>query len=274
MLEKISVLKPDGFILDLEDSVPVALKEQARKNIIDKLESIETRRKIFVRINDLDSIFFIDDIRTTVGKKIFGFMVPKFESISKLELALDCIEFEEKKVGLFIGEKKLILMIESASGIFELDKLEKLGKKKNRVLALAIGWEDFSRDFMVFSEVSDSVLDYVRFQVLFFAKAFNWQAIDTVFKEFNNSVGLEELVLKVAGMGFNGKLAIHPSQIEIINRGFLPSEDDLTKMELILENRQRIEGAGAVNIGGIMYDPPHLKWAMKIKNYIEKIENI
>ncbi|MBU4293313.1 MAG: hypothetical protein KJ770_04600, partial [Actinobacteria bacterium] len=84
MLDKITMLNPDGFILDLEDSVPLSLKEKARQNISNQLESLRVNKKIFVRINELDSELYKNDIKATICKKIMGFMIPKFESIHRL----------------------------------------------------------------------------------------------------------------------------------------------------------------------------------------------
>jgi citrate lyase subunit beta/citryl-CoA lyase len=72
-------------------------------------------------------------------------------------------------------------------------------------------------------------------------------------------------------MGFSSKLAIHPSQIEMINSVFTPSDEEIKKAELILKHKEDIENNGAISIDGVMYDPPHLKWAQKIKNYLNKI---
>ncbi len=271
MLDKINMLKPDGFILDLEDSIPANQKEHARQNISRSLKNLTISKKIFVRTNDLDSQLYKNDIKETICEKVAGFVIPKFENILKLKEVINFVESEENKAGINAGSIKIILMIESARGIIELNKFEQLKENTSRIMALTIGWEDFSRDIMVFSEISEAMLDYIRFQILLFSKAYDCLAIDTIYKEFKDSVGLEKQVSKIAHMGFNGKLAIHPSQIEIINCGFLPSKVEFEKMNRLLENRQRIEKEGAVSINGVMYDPPHLKLALKIKEYIDNI---
>lgn len=271
MLDKIDVIGADGFILDLEDSVPINEKEISRRNISSKLKHLESPKKIFIRINDLDTDFYVDDIKSTLNEKIFGYMIPKFENIRKLKETIKLIEIEEERNNLTKGRINLILMIENPRGIIELSKLEDFGNKIDRIFALTIGLEDFTRNIVIFSSISEELLDYVRFQILLYAKAFNILAIDTIYKEFSDELGLENEVSKIVKMGFNGKLAIHPGQIGIINKGFLPSSEELNKMNLIIENRRRIENEGAISINGVMYDSPHLKWALKVRQYLDRL---
>jgi citrate lyase subunit beta / citryl-CoA lyase len=272
MLDKIDTIESDGFVLDLEDSVPISEKEISRRNISDKLKYLDSLKKIFIRINDLNTDFYIDDIKSTINEKIFGYMIPKFESIRKLKEIIELIEIEEERNNLIKGGINLILMIENPRGIIELGKLEDLGNKINRIFALTIGWEDFTRNIAVFSGISEELLNYVRFQVMLYAKTFNILVIDTIYSDFSNKPGLENEVSKIVKMGFNGKLAIHPLQVDTINKGFLPSSKEINKMNLIIENRKRIEEEGAISINGVMYDPPHLKWALKVKKYLDDLD--
>ena len=75
-------------------------------------------------------------------------------------------------------------------------------------------------------------------------------------------------------MGFTSKLAIHPVQVEAINSGFFPQDSDIEKMRLILSRRKDIEDHGAISINGVMYDPPHLRWAVKLKKYMDELNNL
>lgn len=273
ILNKINTLQPDGFILDLEDSVPFNQKIQARKNIRDKLEELDfnNKLKIFIRTNNLDTKFFQKDIEGTINTKIMGYMIPKFEDFNKLNVAIDFITMSEKRKNIPIGENKLILMIESPKGIAELNKLNNLSQ---RILALAIGWEDFTSNISVFTEITSEMLDFVRMTIVMHAKANQLLAIDTIYKNFTDDERLNLETLKAVKIGFNGKLAIHPRQIEIINSCFIPTDKEIAKMEIILKNKDRIEREGAININGIMYDPPHLKWAQNVSEYLNEIRRI
>ncbi|GAG93753.1 unnamed protein product [marine sediment metagenome] len=132
--------------------------------------------------------------------------------------------------------------------------------------------EDYYSNFSIFSEISPDILDFVRRNILINAKARNLLAIDTVYKSFKDVSGLKEETDKIVKMGFDGKLVIHPGQIEIINTSFTPTKEEIERMEVILENKDRIEKEGAISINGIMYDPPHLRWAQKVKDYLDRIK--
>jgi citrate lyase subunit beta / citryl-CoA lyase len=272
-INKIKILKSDAYILDLEDSVPLSKKIQARKNIKNKLEELnfDNNLKIFIRTNDPGTDHFKSDIEETINPKIMGYMIPKFENFNKLKDIINFITVNEKKKKISVGKMKLILMVESPKGIKELNKLNNLSK---RIIAITIGWEDFTSTISVFTEITQEMLDFVRMTILLYAKANKILAIDTIYNNFGNDDGLKSETLKIIKIGFNGKLAIHPRQIEIINSCFTPTEDEIKRMEIIMENKDRIVREGAININGVMYDPPHLKWALMIKEYLNKIRRI
>jgi citrate lyase subunit beta/citryl-CoA lyase len=274
MLDKIDVLNPDAFILDLEDSVPEFQKEKAReniKNILGKIDS-STKIKVFIRVNSLDSEYIDKDIEETINSKIAGYMIPKFDDFTKLGDAINLISEKEKEKNIEIGKIKLILMIENPKGIIELNRLYAINQLSQRIVALTIGWEDFTQSINVFSEITPDLLDFIRMTILLYAKASNLLAIDTIYKNFSDDEGLRSEAIKAVKLGFNGKLLIHPKQIDIINSCFAPTGEDIEKMEIILQNKDKIEKEGAINVNGIMYDPPHLKWAIKVKEYLSNIK--
>ena len=268
MLDKINMLLPDAFILDLEDSVAAENKEIARINISNKLESLEIKNKIiFIRLNDLDSNYVYKDIDSTISSKIYGYMIPKFENTDKLEEIIDYLSNKERKLKL-VSKLKLILMIESSKGLLELNKLNNLS---GRIIALALGAEDYLFSLSEFGMVLDTMVDFARKIIILHSKANGLLSIDTVFKDYKNNQSLKDELEKIKGMGFSSKLAIHPNQIDIINSGFTPSAEEIDKAEIILKHKKDIEKKGAISIDGVMYDPPHLKWAQKIKTYLDKI---
>lgn len=274
MLNKIDILNPDAFILDLEDSVPAFQKDRARENIKEKLEKMGSGagKELFIRANDLNSDFFYKDIEETIDPKIAGYMIPKFESFNKLNEAISLISKKEKEKNIKSGKIKLILMIENQRGIIELGNLDRHNHLLQRLAALTLGWEDFTKEIADFGEVAPELLDLIRMTLMLYAKANKLLAIDTVYRNFSDDEGLRRETIKISKLGFNGKLAIHPRQIDIINNCFIPSDEEIKKMEIILLNKGRIEKEGAINIDGVMYDPPHLKWALKIKEYLNKID--
>ena len=274
MINKIDALCPDAFILDLEDSVSEENKEIARINISNKLNSLVNQKKIiFVRVNDIESSHVYKDIESTINNKIEGYMIPKFERINQLKRVSEFILKKEKELN--IQQKiKLMLMIESPKGVIELRKLSLIEDEINtRIKVLVIGAEDYLFNLSVFGDISEDMVDYIRREIIIQAKAMECLAIDTVYRDFKNNQGLKKELEKIKAMGFNGKLAIHPVQIDIINSVFAPADEEIEKMMIILKHEEDFKRLGAINIDGVMYDPPHLKWAKKLKNYIDFIEN-
>ena len=268
MLDKMDILKPDAFILDLEDSVPEEYKDLARDNILEKLrESRQDGNNIFIRINEIDSRHVYKDIDKTIKLEILGYILPKFENTVQLKKIMDYISKKEKEYKI-PSEIKIILMIESSRGLLELDNN---GIISDRIIGLALGGEDYLFSLAVLGRISEDMLDFARKKIILHAKAEGILSIDTVYKDFKDIEGLKKELRKIVSMGFNSKLAIHPNQIDIINSAFTPSEEEIEKMKMVLRYKEKILSQGAININGVMYDLPHLKWSQKIKDYLDKI---
>jgi len=271
MLDKIDTVPADAFIMDLEDSVSSKNKDCARENIVQKLTELKGSNKIIiVRTNDLDSPEAARDMRDTVHSSLYGYMIPKFEDAARLKEFTGNLEAREKELGI---EKKLeiILMVESSRGLLELRNINRLQDKvlSKRITGLALGGEDYIESLTVARDITKDMIDFARKEIILFARGNNMLAIDTIYPDFKNTPGLKEDLKKAVSMGFTSKLAIHPAQVEIINSGFYPKNSDTKKMKLILSHRKDIEDLGAISIDGVMFDRPHLKWALKLKKYLD-----
>lgn len=266
MLAKIEALTPDAFILDLEDSVPLEQKQTARDNIAAYLKRTTGDTSIpplYIRCNDLDSNLWREDLGTTFHKNISGYVVPKFESTEKvIELQRTMAE-EENSRNIPVGTMAIILQIESMRGCRELFELNRTSFLR-RLKGLAFGGEDYLGSLSRFCEIDPEMLDYARKLIVLHARALDVPAIDTVYKNFRDAEGLKKESETVARMGFEGKLAIHPNQIEPINACFSPSSATLERARKILEIRDQIEQRGAIDAGGVMLDRAHLTWALEL----------
>jgi citrate lyase subunit beta/citryl-CoA lyase len=269
MLDNIISLDADAFILDLEDSVSSQNKQEARENISSILPGLkENKKTIFVRTNDAASSEAVKDLEETLSEDLEGYIIPKFEDMEVME------RFIRKLAGL---EKKrcikkitsLILMIESPRGAQELRRLA-LDKKKDigRFIGIALGGEDYMESLAISRQISKDVLENVRDEIIIFTRSQGILAIDTVYPEYMEEEGLRYELKKIISIGFTSKLAIHPSQINIINESFYPDAEDIKKMKLILSHEKEFGDKGAISIRGKMYDMPHFKWAKKLNDYI------
>jgi len=269
MLDKMGMLFPDAFILDLEDSVSTNNKEIARNNISNKLVSSDIKDKvILIRVNDLDSSHIYRDIDSTIGPGIYGYMIPKFEDSKKLEKIINYISEKETELKLDF-KLKLIIMVESAKGLLELNRTGE--KLFDRIIGIAFGAEDYLFGLSQFGTVSETMVDFARKTIILHSKANGLLSIDTVFRNYKDDQGLKDELEKIKGMGFSSKLAIHPDQIDIINSGLSPEAAEIEKARIILKYKKDIEDKGAISIDGVMFDLPHLKWAQKIEAYLGKM---
>lgn len=273
MLDKISGLDADAFILDLEDSVSSHNKEEARINISSMLPLLkESKKTIFVRTNEADSIEAERDMVMTISADLEGYIIPKFEDMGILERFVCKLEKLEKREAI-TKKTPIILMIESPKGVLELRRLGLEEKKdiNDRITGIALGGEDYRESLAISRQISKNALDPARNEIILFTRSQGLMAIDTVYPDFKDIKGFKTEIKNIISMGFTSKLAIHPAQIEIINGGFYPSETDIYKMELILSHKREFEDKSAINIDGKMYDMPHLKWAQKLNKYINDL---
>ena len=274
MLDKISGLDADAFILDLEDSVSSHNKEEARINISSMLPLLkESKKTIFVRTNEADSIEAERDMVMTISADLEGYIIPKFEDMGILERFVCKLEKLEKREAI-TKKTPIILMIESPKGVLELRRLGLEEKKdiNDRITGIALGGEDYRESLAISRQISKDILDPARNEIILFTRSQGLMAIDTVYPDFKDIKGFKTEIKNIISMGFTSKLAIHPAQIEIINGGFYPSETDIYKMELMLSHEREFGDKSAINIDGKMYDMPHLKWAKKLRNYINDLK--
>jgi len=273
MLDKIESIESDAFILDLEDSVSSQNKSQARQNI-SKVMSLPVKRgrAIGIRINELTSKESKKDLEETLISGLYCYMIPKFENIFILEEFIDQLKVFEKDRNIK-NITKIILMVESSKGILELRGLKPDSHKQifKRLIGIALGGEDYRESLTISREISRDVLDLARNEIILFASSYGLHAIDTVYPDFKDTQGLSIELDKIISLGFTSKIAIHPSQVGIIDKSFYPLEVDIERMELILSKKDEILKNGAISIGKTMYDMPHLKWALKLKEYINDL---
>ena len=239
---------------------------------IRKLPGLKDKKKtIFVRTNEAESNQAQKDIEGTYSPLMDGYVIPKFEDSNLLEGFIDRLKKLEDKEGA--QKTSLILMIESPAGVAELRRMSISEKKEitERLIGVTLGGEDYRESLAVSREISKDVLAPVRDEIVIFAHSRGILAIDTVFPDFTDDEGLRYELGKVVSLGFTSKLAIHPNQLSIINESFYPSQRDIDKAEMIMTHGKELEVKGAISIDGTMYDMPHLKWAKKLKKYIDEI---
>ncbi len=252
--------KPDGVILDLEDSVASAKKFEAAILVRNALRSVDFYgAERMVRINQIPK--GIDDLEYIVPHNVNLILVPKCESAKQIKLVNEKIEEISKKKKV---ENPIYLMpiIESALGII---KAYEIAIAAENVVALAIGLEDYTADLGVQRTKEGTESFFARCQIVNAAKSAGIQAIDSVFSDVSDMEALKQNVLESKSLGFDGMGCIHPRQIRIIHEYFAPNEKEIDKAKKIVNAFQVAaeKGLGVVSLGSKMIDPPVVKRAQR-----------
>ncbi len=257
----------DALILDLEDSVAPGQKAEARARVAHLLDDASPRAwSFFVRINALDSGLALDDLAAVVRPGLDAILIPKAngaEDIARFGHYLDAFE---TKAGIAVGTVKMaVVATETAKSMFALGSY---APAHPRLAALTWGAEDLAAALgATENRESDGGWTFpyqvVRAQCLFAASAAEVAPIDTIHADFRDLEGLERDCRRSRRDGFLGRMAIHPDQVETINRCYAPSEAEIAHARRIVEAFAANPGAGTLGIEGKMVDIPHLKAAQK-----------
>ena len=270
--------KVDVVMLDLEDSVPLDAKESARKNVIDSLLALDWQEKtVTYRINSLDTPFGYRDLLEVIeaaGHLLDSVVIPKVNHPGDIHFVcrmLDGIEMK-KDFSRPIG---IEASIESAQG---LECISATAKASDRLKTLIFGIADYSASIEArlvsisgHGEKEEKVYPGHRWnfemsRIVMAAKANGLMAIDAPYGNFKDPEGLQRSAAMACALGFNGKWAIHPDQIEIINQVFSPSKEDIARAEKVLAAYKQAEdeGHGAVAVEGRMIDRATIRLATQL----------
>ncbi|GGO99806.1 HpcH/HpaI aldolase/citrate lyase family protein [Stakelama pacifica] len=254
-IEKALGLGADALILDLEDSVVPAAKENARRAVAEALARPLRTVPLFVRINPLDSGMLSEDVMAARGAD--ALILPKAEGAESVR-ALDAVS----------GGVALILPIasETAAAVFQLGHYAEVA---DRLVGLTWGAEDLPAAIGASTSREPDgrftpPYEMVRALTLFGAHAAGVSAIDTVFPAFKDLDGLATYAERAARDGFNGMMAIHPSQVPVINAAFTPTPEAVAHARAVVAAFEAKPGVGALQLEGKMIDAPHLKQARRV----------
>lgn len=264
MLEKARDFDADVIMADLEDSVPPAEKLNARLMVKDMAPSLSRPgRKVMARLNSLDTGLTRDELSEVIGPHLYGISVGKIDSAWDIAECNRIATAVEREAGLEVGHLKLIPWIENSRAIMNVSEI---AKASPRIVALAFGAEDYTDDMEIRRTDGGEEVYFPRCVVAVAAKAAGMAALDSPYVKFRDPEGLQrdlELVLK---LGFVGKFAIHPGQLELINSMFGPRPEDVEYARRVMETWEQAEatGRGSTSLDGRMIDVPVVKRARNL----------
>src|SRR5690348_14974685 len=262
-VEKALSLDADAVILDLEDAVAVAEKKATRDAIVAGLAR-PRRQLLYVRVNAVDTEFCYGDLVAVVRPGLDGIVLPKVESAAGLATIDWLLAQLERERGLPVGSVDLIPIIETARG---LDRLGAILAGGSRVRRVAFGAGDFTLDVNMTWSRDEAELAHARATVVTASRAAGIEApLDTVWVDLSDPEGFAASAQRALGLGFQGKMCIHPDQIAVVNRIFTPSEADIafaTRVEAAFAQAEA-EGSAAIQLDGRFIDYPIVYRAQRV----------
>lgn len=245
----------DVTVLDLEDACAEADKDAARDFGRAALDG-PRRGLAYVRINALATGRAEADLQAVVGAGLDGVMLPKVEDGEALCAASDLIARLEQRCGLALGAVDLIPLIETAAGAADI---RRIASACPRVRRFAFGAVDFALDLGLQPGPEELELLPYRAALVLAARVEGLEPpIDAAWLGFEDLDAVHAAARRSKAMGFQGKLCIHPAQVDAVNAAFAPTETELARAERIVAAFQAAEakGSAAIAVDGELVDYP------------------
>ena len=246
----------DCMVFDLEDSVPATEKDAARLLVYHMIREHRPAGKyILVRVNGIYSEWIDEDLEAAVRARPDAIRIPKVEYPEEVTMIAQKISRIEQEAGIDVGSTELWCNIESYMGVFNAYEI---ATASDRVVALALGAEDFTASMRSQRTKEGAEIFYARNAVLMACRKAGVEAVDAVFSDINDIEGLKRDTALTKNLGFDGKTVVHPRQIDVVNSFFTPSSKEIryAKRVLAAVEEGKKQSKGAVTLDGSMIDKP------------------
>jgi citrate lyase subunit beta / citryl-CoA lyase len=260
----------DVLLIDLEDSVALDAKEEARRitaAFLSEQSKDAERPRLFVRVNGLTTGLIDADLDGVMRSAPDGIVLPKTVGGADVAHLGAKLAVREAEFGLEDGATWILAIgTENAAGVFALGTF---AGASHRLMGLTWGGEDLSADLGAEANRGEDgaytdPYRLARSLALLGAAAASVDAIDSVFTNFRDMAGLEAECQAARRDGFVAKMAIHPAQVPVINEAFTPSSEAVARAQAVIEAFKANPGAGVVGVNGEMLDRPHLLRAERL----------
>src|SRR3954466_6448985 len=277
MLAKGPTIPADMTFLDLEDAVSPLEKEAARPKVVDAIKNQDWGERVMcVRVNSWDTkwtTFDVIEVVGNAGERLEEIMLPKVQTAAEV-VAMDLLLTQvEIQAGLPAGHIGIEAQIETARGLINVNEI---GAASPRLETIILGPVDMSasmempglRGGLEIPEYPGDYFHYVLVQILMAGRANGLQVIDGPYVKVRDSDGFREFAMRAQILGYDGKWALHPDQVQILNELFSPTQEQFDKAWDILDTYEKAttEGdrRGAVMLGDEMIDEASRKVAVKL----------
>lgn len=268
-LEKAKSLPADVLLLDLEDSVAPEAKADARAQVAAAVkERGYGRREVIVRINALSTPWGGDDIDAAGAAGPDGMLAPKVESADQVR----ALNAAMSHAG-FARDATLWVMIETPRAILNIAEIA-AAARDTRLAVFVLGLNDLAKESRARAGATRAPFFAALSLAVTAARAEGLAAIDGVFNDIADAAGFEAECRQGLEFGFDGKTLIHPSQIEMANTVFAPTEEELTRARAVIAAFALPEnaGKGVIKVDGRMTELLHLEEAKRVVAVAEAIE--
>lgn len=259
MIRKSEELKPDAIIFDLEDAVLPDKKNEARETLQKSLRKIKTQGKeIIIRVNDINTEWFEKDIEI-VSEEVDAILIPKVQKGEDIKMVERKLHDVKKNKGI----KKEIFIMAMIERPLAILNIKEIVEATELLSALMFGPADLSKEMGC--ENSDETLLPLKIILIAGAKTKGLDVIDGPYFQIKDTEGLKNDCIRAKRYGFNGKQALHPVQIPVINQVFSPSKEEIERAKRIIEKFEKTveEGKGVAVLNGEVIERLHYEMAIK-----------
>ena len=270
-VEKVFGCGADHVILDLEDAVAKAEKVATRALVVEALKR-PRRGGGYVRVNAFNTEFCYGDAAAVVGPWLDGIIFPMCESREQI-VAFDWLVGSlERERGMPAGGIDIIPIIETGKGVANARAIAAAG---TRVRRMAFGAGDYSLDMNMEWSLGESELEHVRAEMVVASRAAGLEApLDTVWIHIKDLDNLAKSAKRAKQLGFQGKMCIYPPQVDVVNRAFTPSDEEIAFAKRVVaafEKAER-EGSSSIQLDGFFIDYPIVYKARKTLDMVRAVE--
>jgi len=262
-LEKIRDLDCDGVILDLEDSVAPEMKDAARENLSRLFSDAPfAGRETIIRINPLSTPDGAADLKLVLSCRPDAVLLPKVEQPADIHDVADLLAEADAPQDL-----KIWAMMETPLGVLNAASIADAAHTPDaRLAAFVIGLNDLRRETRVPALPGRTYLVPWMMQVVLAARAYGLDVIDSVSNDFRDLAAFASECEQGRAMGFDGKMLIHPAQIELANRHFAPDEASVAEAKEIIAAFAKPESVelNVINMNGRMIERLHVSQAERL----------
>jgi citrate lyase subunit beta/citryl-CoA lyase len=253
----------DAIQLDLEDSVPVVEKDNARKMVQEAAEIVsQAGADVVVRINQ-PLRMAIRDLEEVVSPRVRAVVLPKTDSASHIRLLAEVVDELESERGMTPGHTLFVALVEDADAFF---RMHEIAKAHPRMTGIGLGGEDFATSMG--ADPDPDVMLYPKQHTIIAARAAGIMPLGIIgtVADYSDKEAMTKIITNSRRFGFDGASCIHPSIVPILNAGFRPSEEEVASAKRVVQGFEAAlaEGRASIEVDGKMIDYPVVERAEKL----------